>query len=83
MPELLWAEGGVCQNFWGLRGGYVAKFGGSTEGMLEFCGLRAGYAGTFLGSRGGMLELSWYQGGGYAGIFVGSGGGGMPELLWA
>ena len=46
MTELLWADGGVCWNFRGLRGGYSGTFVGSGEG----------YAGTFVGSRGGMPE---------------------------
>ena len=58
MPELLGAQGGVCQNFWGLRGGYAGTFGGSGGGVCRnFWGLRGGYAGTFGGSGGGMPEL--------------------------
>ena len=66
MPELLRTEGGVCRNFWGLKGGYAGTFGGS-----------GGYAGTF---EGGVCRNFWGHRGGYAGTFGGSGGG-MPELL--
>ena len=62
MPELLRAQGGVCTNFWGLKGGYAGAFVAS-----------GGYAGTFVGSEGGMTELLWASGG-YAGTFVGLGG---------
>ena len=52
MPELLGAQGGLCRNFWGLRGGYAQ--GGVCR---NFWGLRGGYAGTFGGLGGGMPEL--------------------------
>ena len=45
--------GGVCRNFWGLRGGVCRNF----------WGLRGGYAGTFVGLGRGMPEPSWAQGG--------------------
>ena len=38
MPELLGAQGGVCQKFGGLRGGYAGTFGGSGGGMPELLG---------------------------------------------
>ena len=39
MPELLGAQGGVCRNFWGLRGGYAARtFGDLGGGMPELLG---------------------------------------------
>ena len=38
MPELLGAQGGVCRNFWELRGGYDGTFGGSRGGMPELVG---------------------------------------------
>ena len=58
MPELL--RGGVCRNFWGLRGGYAGTFedlllGGGV--CRNFWGLRGGYAGTFGDLGGGMPEL--------------------------
>ena len=76
MPELLGAQGGVggggvCRNFWGLRGGYAGTFGGSGGGMPEL-----------LGAQGGVCRNFWGLRGGYAGTFGGSGGG-MPELLGA
>ena len=35
MPELLGAQGGVCRNFWGLRGGYAGTFGDLGGAMPE------------------------------------------------
>ena len=35
MPEILWARGGVCQNYCGLRGGYAGTFVGLGGGMPE------------------------------------------------
>ena len=35
MPELLRTYGGVCRNFWRLRGGYAGTCGGSGGGMPE------------------------------------------------
>ena len=57
MPELLGAQGGVCRNFWGLRGGYAGTFGGLGGVCRNFWGLRGGYAGTFEDLGGGMPEL--------------------------
>ena len=57
MPELLGAQGGVCRNFWGLRGGYAGTFEDLGGGMRHLWGLRGGYAGTCGGSGGGMPEL--------------------------
>ena len=93
MPERLWALGGVCRNFCGLRGGYAGNFVGSEGAMLELLWARGGgYAGTIVGLGGDMPELLWALGGvcrnfcglrgGYAGNFVGSGGA-MLEPLWA
>ena len=76
MPELLGAQGEVCRNFSGLRGGNTRTFGASRGVCRNFCGLTGGYAGTFVGSRGGTPELLWAWGG-YAGTSVGLGGG-MP-----
>ena len=61
MPEILWAQGGVCRNFCVLTGEYAGTFVGSRGGMPELLGARGGgYAGTFVGSRGGgMPELLW------------------------
>ena len=59
MPELLWAQGGVCRNLGGLMEGYAGTFGGSRGGMPKLLGARGGYAGTFVGSRGGMPEVLW------------------------
>ena len=36
--ELLGALEGVCQYFWGLRGGYAGTFGGLGGGMPERLG---------------------------------------------
>ena len=47
MAEPLWAPGGVCKNFWGLRGGYAGTV----------LGLGGEYAGNFVGSGGGMPEV--------------------------
>ena len=33
MPELLWAQRGLFQNFCGLRGGYAGTFGGFGGGI--------------------------------------------------
>ena len=38
MPEFLGAQGGVCRNVWGLRGGYAGTFVGSGGGMPELLG---------------------------------------------
>ena len=57
MPERLGAQGGVCLNVWGLRGGYAGTFGVYGGVCLNSWGLRGGYAGTFGGSGGGMPEL--------------------------
>ena len=57
MPELVGAQGGVCRNFWGLRGGFAGTFGGSGGVCRNFWGLRGGYAGNFGGLGGGMPEL--------------------------
>ena len=54
MPELLWAWGGVCRNFCGLREGYAGTLVGSG----------GQYAGTFMGLGGGMPDLLWARGGG-------------------
>ena len=35
-PELLGAEGGVCRNFCGLKGGYDGTFADYGKGMPEF-----------------------------------------------
>ena len=71
MPELLWAQGEVCRNFCGLRGGYSGTLLGlEGGGTPELLALRGGNAGTF----GGL--------GGYARTFGGFGGD-MPEILWA
>ena len=35
MPELLRTWGGVCQNFWQLRGGYAGTFEDLGGGMPE------------------------------------------------
>ena len=57
MPELLGAQGGVCRNFWGLRGGYAGTFGGSGGGMPELLGTQGGVCRNFWGLGGGMPEL--------------------------
>ena len=68
MPEPLGTWGGVCQKFWGLRGGYAGTVVRLGRVCRNFCGVRAGvcrnfcvlrgeYAGNFVGSRGGMPEL--------------------------
>ena len=50
MPELLGLRGGVCRNFWGLRGGGMPELVGAQGGVCRnFWGLRGGYAGTFGG----------------------------------
>ena len=59
MPELLWAQGGVCRNLCGLKGGYAGNFVGLGRVCRKYCGLRGGYAGTFGSSGGGMPELLW------------------------
>ena len=38
MPELLGAQGGVCRNLWGLRGGYAVTFEDLGRGMPELFG---------------------------------------------
>ena len=59
MPELLRTWGGVCRNFWGLRGGYAGNFED----------LGGGYAGTFEDLGGGMPERLGAQGGlGWVGL---------------
>ena len=40
MPELLGAQGGVCRNCWGLRGGYA---GGSGRGVCRTFGGSGGW----------------------------------------
>ena len=47
MPELLGAQGGLCRNFWGLRGGYAGTFGGSGGGMPELLGAQGGVCRNF------------------------------------
>ena len=42
MPELLGAQGGVCRNFWGLRGGYAGTFEELGGGMPELLGAQGG-----------------------------------------
>ena len=56
MPELLGAQGGVCRNFWGLRGGYAGTFGDLGGGMPELLGAHGGICRNFWGLRGGMPE---------------------------
>ena len=60
MPELLWAQGVLCRNFCGLRGG----------GMPELLCAQGGDAGT-LGGLGGLCRNFCGLRGGYAGIFGG------------
>ena len=74
MPELLCAQGGVCRNFCGLKGGYAGAFGGSGGGGIcrNFCGL----------AGGGVCRNYYGLRRGYAATFVGLGGG-MPKLLGA
>ena len=81
MPELLWAQGVVCRNFWGRRGGYAGTFVGSRGDMLELLGAQGGAVPELLGAQGRVCRNFCGLRGGYAGTFVGSGGG-MPELLW-
>ena len=58
MPELLWAQGGVCRNFCGFtRGGMPENLGAQGEVCPNFCGLRGGYARTIVGLGGGMPEI--------------------------
>ena len=38
MLELVGAQGGVCRNFCGLRGGYAGTFEDLGEGMPELLG---------------------------------------------
>ena len=73
MPVLVEAQGGVCQYFWGLRGGYAETFVGSGgyAGTIvgvcrSFFGLRGGYARTFGGSGGGVCRNFCVLKGGYA-----------------
>ena len=42
MPELLGAQGVLCRNFWGLRGGYAGTFGGLGGGMPELLRAQGG-----------------------------------------
>ena len=58
-PQLFWAQGGVCRNFWGLREGYAGTFEGSGGVRRDFPGLTGGCAGIFVGSGGAMPELLW------------------------
>ena len=54
MPELLWAQGGLCWNYCGLRGGMPELLGDHGGGVCRnFCGLRRCYAGNFVDSGGG------------------------------
>ena len=57
MPEPLGAQGGVCRNFWGLRGGYAGTFEDLGGGMPELLGAQGGVCRNFWGLRGGMPEL--------------------------
>ena len=72
MPELLGAQGGVCRNFWRLRGGYAGTF-------EDLGGVCRNFLWAFEGLGGGMPEPLAAQGG-VCRNFGGSGGG-MPELL--
>ena len=47
MPELLGAQGGICRNLWGLRGGYAGTFGGLGGGMPELLGAKRGVCWNF------------------------------------
>ena len=47
MPELLAPQGGVCRNFWGLRGGYAGTLSGSGGGMPELIGAQGGVCRNF------------------------------------
>ena len=82
MPELLWAQGGECRSFCGLKGGYAGNFVGLGRVWQNYCGLRGGHAGSFGGFGGGYAGTFLGSRGDYAASFVGSRGG-MPELLWA
>ena len=92
MPEVLWAQRGLCWNFSGFRGGFAGTFVGSGGVCRKFRGLGRGGCRNFCGlTGGGMPELLWAHGGvcrnfrglsgGYAGTFGDSAGGGMPELF--
>ena len=47
MPELLGAQGGVCRNFWGLRGGYAGTFEDLGGVMPELLGAQGGVCRNF------------------------------------
>ena len=78
MPELLWAQGGVCQLFCGVWEAYAGNFVGSRGGgMPELFGGLGGGMPELLWAHGGVCRNFWGLRAGYAGTFVGSGGG-MP-----
>ena len=47
MPELLGAQGGVCRNFWGLRGGCAGTFVDLGGGVPELLGAQGGVCRNF------------------------------------
>ena len=58
MPELLWAEGGLCRNFFGLGGGgYAGTIVGLGGGMPELLWAQGAVGRNLCGRGGGMTEL--------------------------
>ena len=47
MPELLWAQGGVCRNLCVLMGGYAGTFEGLEGVCRNFWGLKGGVSRNF------------------------------------
>ena len=67
MPELLWAQGGACRNFCGLRGGGWRKDLGGV--CRNYCGLR-GAMQELLRAHGRVCRNFGAPREGYAGTYV-------------